>query len=223
MTQLPDASETPLKITRPPRSSGVRKATWETPESGLEITAGRCVVMPPALLSAGQPGESNHRLSRRPTRCIAMRCRPHRERAHLPPAGSSWIVAALAPSSAVRTARPVTPTVKLVAVTARGEQEPRPGRLDAAEARGRTPGRPGCRPGAQAPRRSGGRAPARAYPSSGAPAGGRAPERGCDCPARPPPAVTLSDAGGQGECARSRRSAWSPRLDSSVLGLRKVG
>jgi hypothetical protein len=172
---------------------------------------------------AGQPGESNHRSSRRPTRCIAMRCRPHRERAHLPPAGSSWIVAALAPSSAVRTARPVTPTVKLVAVTARGEQEPRPGRLDAAEARGRTPGRPGCRPGAQAPRRSGGRAPARAYPSSGAPAGGRAPERGCDCPARPPPAVTLSDAGGQGECARSRRSAWSPRLDSSVLGLRKVG
>jgi hypothetical protein len=169
------------------------------------------------------PGESNHRSSRRPTRCIAMRCRPHRERAHLPPAGSSWIVAVLAPSSAVRTARPVTPTVKLVAVTARGEQEPRPGRLDAAEARGRTPGRPGCRPGAQAPRRSGGRAPARAYPSSGAPAGGRAPERGCDCPARPPPAVTLSDAGGQGECARSRRSAWSPRLDSSVLGLRKVG
>jgi hypothetical protein len=33
---------------------------------------------------AGQPGESNHRSSRRPTRCIAMRCRPHRERAHLP-------------------------------------------------------------------------------------------------------------------------------------------
>jgi len=140
---------------------------------------------------------------RRPTRCIAMRCRPHRERAHLP-TGSSWIVAALAPSSVVRTARPVTPTVKLVAVTARGEQEPRPGRLDAAGARGRTPGRPGCRPGAQGPRRSGGRAPARAYPSSEAPAGGRAPERGCDCPARPPPAITLSDAGGQGECARSR-------------------
>ena len=91
---------------------------------------------------------------RRPTRCIAMRCRPHRERAHLP-TGSSWIVAALAPSSVVRTARPVTPTVKLVAVTARGEQEPRPGRLDAAGARGRTPGRPGCRPGAQGPRRSG--------------------------------------------------------------------
>ena len=34
------ASYTPLKITRPPRSSKARKATWETPQSGLEITAG---------------------------------------------------------------------------------------------------------------------------------------------------------------------------------------
>ncbi len=33
------ASYTPLKITRPPRSSKARKATWETPQSGLEITA----------------------------------------------------------------------------------------------------------------------------------------------------------------------------------------
>jgi len=46
------------------------------------------MVIPPALQSAGgQPGESSHRLSRRPTRCIAMRCRPHRERAHPPPTG----------------------------------------------------------------------------------------------------------------------------------------
>jgi hypothetical protein len=52
--------------------------------------AGRCMVIPPTLLSAdGQPGESNHRSSRRPTRCIAMRCRPHRERALPPPTGSS--------------------------------------------------------------------------------------------------------------------------------------
>ena len=36
------ASYTPLKITRPPRSSKARKATWETPQSGLEITAGPC-------------------------------------------------------------------------------------------------------------------------------------------------------------------------------------
>jgi hypothetical protein len=51
--------------------------------------AGRCMVIPPTLLSAdGQPGESNHRSSRRPTRCIAMRCRPHRERALPPPTGS---------------------------------------------------------------------------------------------------------------------------------------
>src|SRR5882762_8641462 len=34
------ASYTPLKITRPPCSSKVRKATWETPQSGLEISAG---------------------------------------------------------------------------------------------------------------------------------------------------------------------------------------
>src|SRR6185437_11260089 len=34
------ASNTPLKITRPPRSSKARKATWETAQSGLEITAG---------------------------------------------------------------------------------------------------------------------------------------------------------------------------------------
>src|SRR5689334_5056189 len=67
----------------------------------------------------------------------------------MPPTGASWIVAALASSSVVCTAQPVTPTVKLVAVTARGEKEPRPGRLDAAEARGRPPGRPSCRPGAQ--------------------------------------------------------------------------
>ena len=54
--------------------------------------AGRCMVIPPTLLSAdGQPGESNHRSSRRPTRCIAMRCRPHRERALLPPTGSSGL------------------------------------------------------------------------------------------------------------------------------------
>ena len=33
-------SWTPLKITRPPRSSKVRKATWETLQSGLEISAG---------------------------------------------------------------------------------------------------------------------------------------------------------------------------------------
>jgi hypothetical protein len=32
------ASWTPLKITRPLRSSKVRKATWETPQSGLEIS-----------------------------------------------------------------------------------------------------------------------------------------------------------------------------------------
>jgi len=36
------ASYTPLKITRPPHSSKARKATWETPQSGLEITAGTC-------------------------------------------------------------------------------------------------------------------------------------------------------------------------------------
>src|SRR5690242_18013416 len=53
------------------------------------------------------------------------------DRPLLPPTGSSWIAAALASSSVVRTARPVTPTVKLVAVTARDEQEPRPGRLGA--------------------------------------------------------------------------------------------
>ena len=35
------ASYTSLKITRPPRSSKARKATWETPQSGLEITSVR--------------------------------------------------------------------------------------------------------------------------------------------------------------------------------------
>ena len=188
-----------------------RGAAHRSPDRSLASSwpsrqAGRCMVIPPALLPAGGTASPvvDHRAGRHAVQlCVANRI----ENEHLPPAGSSWIVAALAPSSVVRTARPVTPTVKLVAVTARGEQEPRPGRLDAAEAQGRTPGRPGCRPGAQGPRRSGGRAPARAYPSSGAPAGGRTPERGCDCPARPPPAVTLNDAGGQGECARSRRYA----------------
>jgi len=34
------ASHTPLKITRPPRSSKPLKATWETPQSGLEIASG---------------------------------------------------------------------------------------------------------------------------------------------------------------------------------------
>jgi hypothetical protein len=34
------ASYTPLKITRPPRSSKPRRAIWETPQSGLEITGG---------------------------------------------------------------------------------------------------------------------------------------------------------------------------------------
>jgi hypothetical protein len=57
----------------------------------------------------------------------------------------------------------------------RGEQERRPGCLDAAEARGRTPGRPGCRPGAQGPRAIGGTDASRGSSSVRAPAGGRAP------------------------------------------------
>jgi hypothetical protein len=44
----------------------------------------RSVGIPPALLPAGQPGESNQRSSRRPARCMAMHCRPHRERARRP-------------------------------------------------------------------------------------------------------------------------------------------
>jgi hypothetical protein len=39
------ASKTPLKITRPLRSSKARKATSETPQRGLEITAGLCAVI----------------------------------------------------------------------------------------------------------------------------------------------------------------------------------
>jgi hypothetical protein len=38
-----DASQTPLKITRPLRGSKARRATSETPQSGLEITAALCV------------------------------------------------------------------------------------------------------------------------------------------------------------------------------------
>jgi hypothetical protein len=41
VTQLPGASETPLKITRPRRGSQPRKAASETPQSRLEITAAR--------------------------------------------------------------------------------------------------------------------------------------------------------------------------------------
>jgi len=38
------ASYTPLKITCPRRSSRARKATWETPQSRLEITADTCAL-----------------------------------------------------------------------------------------------------------------------------------------------------------------------------------
>jgi hypothetical protein len=45
------ASYTPLKITRPPRSSKARKATWETPQSGLEITAAPRALSRPASVT----------------------------------------------------------------------------------------------------------------------------------------------------------------------------
>jgi len=129
---------------------------------------------------------------------------PGPRRPLLSPTGSSWIVAALAPSSVVRTARPVTPTVKLVAITARGEQDPRPGRLDAAEARGRTPGRPAV---GRVPRdrddRGDGRQPGLIH-RPGLRLAAVPRNAGATGPARPPPAVTLSDAGGQEECAPSR-------------------
>jgi hypothetical protein len=69
----------------------------------------------------------------------------------------------------------------------RGEQERRPGCLDAAGARGRTPGRPGGRPSAQRPRAI--RGTDSSPGSSSVPGSGwrPGPERGCGCPARPCP------------------------------------
>lgn len=84
----------------------------------------------------------------------------------------------------------------------RGEQEPRPGCLDAVEARERTPGRPGCQSGAQGLRAIGGRAPARAHSSVRGSGWRPVPERGCSFLACPYlAAVALSDTGGQGERA----------------------
>ena len=50
------ASDTPLKITRPPRSSKPRKATWETPQSGLKITAGVCAFFLTSLVAERNAG-----------------------------------------------------------------------------------------------------------------------------------------------------------------------
>jgi hypothetical protein len=51
------------------------------------LTAGRCAVITPTLLSLGQQEEPIKGSLRRPTRCIFMRCRPHRRLTLLPRSG----------------------------------------------------------------------------------------------------------------------------------------
>jgi hypothetical protein len=59
------ASWTPLKITRPLRSSKVRRATSETPQSGLEISPATCALLPHGHHGPLPPGR-NSQVARRP-------------------------------------------------------------------------------------------------------------------------------------------------------------
>ena len=129
------------------------------------------------------------------------------ERTHMPPTGSSRIVAALASSSVGTPHGPVTLDGEAGRGSwRRGERELRPGCLDSAEARGRALGRPGAR----RPRAIGGTGTSPGSSSSRGSGRRRLGARNVGAAARRDrtlPAVTLSDTGVRGERAHSRRSA----------------